>query len=703
MATIAELRSRSETLFTDLLRAHTIPPSPARAQRRRGVAARPAIPADPGPSPFNWFDPAQAIAATTMALRLAALAASKKRVNDGLGLALDHAEAERARVAPEQVRQGLALFVTHDQRGRRLIKPRAVVAAPTLFPRSPRAVARRHGVSIGGAAPQLDYWREDALANEHHQHWHEVYPYSGLPPSDFTNWVTTTPKTTLVQILTALDSTRNWTQILNGLTTERIAGLFADVAGSDAVSLLPADLYRKLFRLNDRQGELFFYMHAQMLARYDAELLSNGLQRVKPFGPPEWPQPIPEGHNPIGLAGFFRRNANVRLSAGAVSALTTRENEILQALTAKKLRGVGVATLAIDRTRLGEAVESTVAQLRDTDPGRYGGLHNAGHGFIAQLSAGGPGVMTSTVTAIRDQVFWRWHKHIDDLNSKWQDTLAPYPFTDAPAVIMRNDLTAANAGPWSSPDIILCRTADLPTTGDLRVLGEQLFGGPKWGADFTAATATAPGQTLTTVSELRTAMATRTVAGAPVTYLTHTPFSYFLRIENKATTKRTITVRIFLAPAESAADRRAWIEMDKFLAEIPARKKVVLYRSDTESAIVKRPAEMNPGTVQPGGGNPNENAYCDCGWPYTLLLPRGTASGMSYRLMVICTDAAIDKVAAPDHCGSMSYCGAVDRYPDTRDMGYPFSRPFGAGPSALLDALVALPSASARTVTIRHG
>ena len=51
----------------------------------------------------------------------------------------------------------------------------------------------------------------------------------------------------------------------------------------------------------------------------------------------------------------------------------------------------------------------------------------------------------------------------------------------------------------------------------------------------------------------------------------------------------------------------------------------------------------------------------------------------------------------------MSFCGAVDRYPDTRDMGYPFARPF-AGPAAnaVRDAIVALPNAAARTVTIRH-
>ena len=77
---------------------------------------------------------------------------------------------------------------------------------------------------------------------------------------------------------------------------------------------------------------------------------------------------------------------------------------------------------------------------------------------------------------------------------------------------------------------------------------------------------------------------------------------------------------------------------------------------------------------------------------------------MSYRLMVMCTDGAIDEVPAPDHCGSMSYCGSVDRYPDTRDMGYPFARPFAtSGTASIRDTILRLPFAAARSVSIRHG
>lgn len=75
-----------------------------------------------------------------------------------------------------------------------------------------------------GSDPEqkLWYFREDILVNSHHFHWHVVFPTCS--PKD--------PK---------------------------------------------APGYR------DRRGELFFYMHHSMIARYDAERLCNGLPRVRKF------------------------------------------------------------------------------------------------------------------------------------------------------------------------------------------------------------------------------------------------------------------------------------------------------------------------------------------------------------------------------------------------------------------------------------
>lgn len=679
MATVDELRDRSGTLFTELLKAQTA--------------------AEPPERQFSWFDMDDAVAAATLSFRLAALAASGKTVEEGLSAALDQADQERQTMRPEEVQIGLALFVTHNHEGRRLAKPRTVAAAPELFT-PPRVRGSAPAISLGGLSPGLDYWREDVLANEHHQHWHEVYPFTGLPPRSFADWLAEHTTDEFVEILEMLAPDQEWSDIVPPLTPEELAGLFAQVLG--AAGDLPREVYTKLFRLNDRQGELFFYMHGQMLARYDAELLSNDLARVEPFGPDEWDDPIAAGHDPIEIDGFGRREENESLPQQAGTRLQALWDEIDEALTARQLRALdGQSQVPIDRTNLGEAVEAAVPQLRSLAEDAYGGIHGAGHVFIARLGAPVLGVMASTVTAIRDPVFWQWHKAIDNLNARWQDELDPYPFDDAPAVLVRNALDPNEDTPWTSPDIILCRTSDLPDGTDPAQLGTQLFGGPNWDTEFTSAQASAGGTSLQTVDELTTTMATVNFGGAPRRFLTHEPFSYFLRIENTTQNPLGVTIRIFLVPADLAADRRAWMEMDKFLADLAPGKQVV-YRPDTESSIVKRPAETSPAAVIPGGEDPDERSYCDCGWPYTLLLPRGKPDGMPFRLLVLATDAALDGVEHPEHCGSMSYCGAVDRYPDARDMGYPFSRPFGPAASAISDRLVALDSAAARTVTIRH-
>jgi hypothetical protein len=45
---------------------------------------------------------------------------------------------------------------------------------------------------------------------------------------------------------------------------------------------LSARAFGTLFHLNDRQGELFFYMHQQMFARYNTERLAHDLARSSP-------------------------------------------------------------------------------------------------------------------------------------------------------------------------------------------------------------------------------------------------------------------------------------------------------------------------------------------------------------------------------------------------------------------------------------
>ena len=707
MASMKDLQDASRKLFTELL-----------------VAQQPGSESSPLPSKtarFSWFANEEATDAALLSLRLSAASETKKGTAAALGATLALVDEERAVGDPELIRQGFALFVTHNDRGRSLAKPRTIRAAPGLFT-APRVKRVGRALSIGGLSPTLDYWREDMLANEHHQHWHEVYPFTGRPPSSFGQWVGTVSAADKVKLLNVMKPGGNWQAKVAGASATQVAAFFAGALDPQGrrnlldnffgqvppAEQLPRALLRKILILNDRHGELFFYMHRQMLARYDAELLSHQLARVAPFKPTAWNQPIPEGYDPEGLTAgqrpFTTRKANRALPAQLVQLLKSLQSGVDGALRTGIVHSVDGSEpdRPIAANSLGEFVEEQ--------------LHNTGHGLIASLSepiprgrpgAGNPnGVMNNPMAAIRDQVFWRWHKQIDDLGAKWQDTLAPATFNDVPAALIRDQL-AGQPAPWASPDIVLVRTADLPanrTAVQLQQLGQAMFGGAKWDTDFTAAPAQSGNTSLTTASELVTFVDTATLSnGRTVKFLSHEPFTYFIRVENTSARRLDVTARIFMVPSTTAQDRRAWIEMDKFTSTLQPHERAVLGRSDRDSSVIKRPAETSPVAIdsRPASAEPS---YCDCGWPYTLLLPRGTAGpGMQFRLMVMFTDAATDRVVQPGPCGSMSFCGARDRYPDTREMGYPFARPFAGTPAtAIRDFVLGQSSAAARTVTIRH-
>jgi hypothetical protein len=194
----------------------------------------------------------------------------------------------------------------------------------------------------------------------------------------------------------------------------------------------------------------------------------------------------------------------------------------------------------------------------------------------------------------------------------------------------------------------------------------------------------------------------------PIRYLACDDFRYGLVIGNDSGTAQTAAVRVFLAPDAYAEDRSAWIELDRFKIRVPDGGATVRRRSD-ESAVarkpVKRAADLGP-TSEPGSVTGGDD-WCDCGWPYTVLLPKGTESGTGFKLAVFLT--AGDDLDLPpegevepvgEHCSSISYCGLKGKgYPDSRPMGYPFCRPF---PDTITDVIANGPASALRDFTIVH-
>ncbi len=596
----------------------------------------------------------------------------------GLQAVLDEAVQATDTEDPELVRHALMVFITHHPRGSTLrIRPIEQRAPLMILPSSPPIETFLAPAAPGQPTESLLNWfREDPKVNEHHEHWHVVYPGFGVPdPSN------------------------------------------------------PGMRHTK-----DRQGELFIYMHQQMIARYDTERLAVGLAPVTPLD--DYAEMIQENYDPSPhletrtsgssmLFPFSARPSGEQMGDlgqpgtqgfEGVSDLKQWGDNLLQAAISGRFQDGTTVTPHL----LGSAIE---ASIDSDDSNTYGDHHNSGHIFLAYINdpadAGSendvPGVMSQTRTAVRDPIFYRWHKHIDNISSRWQEQQPPNNFADAPPVLIRKGLNgAAAANANQSPDIILCfkdaiQSGSDDTDAAWQSFGETNFGGANWNIDFSSSSSPA------TTNQLQTMMRNRRFtfleddrATVTIQYLYPREFFYFLRVENQDTQARDVTARIFLVAQSVAGDRSKWIEMDKFRHSLNASEKTVIFRRADVSSVIRKPAVKtlapieipvaNPRTGGPDSGAP-EN-YCDCGWPYNLLLPRGTRDGMGFRLLVMLTDWTIDQVPDDSTCGSMSYCGAKDRYPDSRAMGYPFDRPSPSN-SSIAQVIATQQNMAARDITIK--
>lgn len=617
--------------------------------RTRSLHSAPTISPAGNQLPFSPFDAARADEMRRLFGVVQGLAASAAEELEGLDRALAALEAAAGVYGHDLVRQALLLFVTHDPRGRKL-------PLPTYFERHPHLMHRFSGVvgaSSDGVEALLDDWREDPFFNEHHEHWHVVY------------------------------------------------------GGGQ----------------KDRQGELFFYMHQQMLARYETERACRGAPALAPLV--DYVSPMPESFTPDNIdpnnASFEPRPANhawvghpqVGLPDDLARGKAAFDDAVdkMELTSATTGASVDLSASSYDEyiarfNVLGGTIEPNAHGVSGA-PGR--GLHGQGHMVISTSplgwSANGRpilGVMSNPVTSAMDPIFWRWHKMIDNVGFTYQEKLSLLDLDALPASLSVHDVIVCNAAQVGDG-------YDDPARQDeVRAWAETTFGGAHWDEDFSAGAHST--DTLKTYkSTAKFELSDLAAPGVDVTYLDHEDFGYVIRIQNTQAEDRTVTVRVWLCAEDAAENRRRWIEMDTFEASLAASSKSVVYRSARQSSVVKKThgaAAVPPILQTPAGvGDPNPDSsadYCDCGWPYSMLLPRGNGAGMKFRLAVILSEGDIDMQGAAHECGSVSMCGTrANSYPDKKPMGWPYC--FAWPAAGIVPTLDALDQATSRVVTIKFG
>ncbi|OXA59799.1 Phenoloxidase subunit 1 [Folsomia candida] len=435
-----------------------------------------------------------------------------------------------------------------------------------------------------------------------------------------------------------------------------------------------------------RRGELFYMVHHDLLARYSTERLANGLTPVEPA--PlflDWNSVLAEGYNPhltdaISSQFWAPRPANVQLNANTLNRdvgtrlqnLATYRQRIVDLLTtgSVNVNGRFVPLSNADNINiLGDMFEASVFSINPTYYGQPG-LHNDGHFVIASIlgnfPAGSLGVMAHSATAMRDMIFYRIHKGVDNLFSAYKNTfLPPYVLStgDYPLIfdgVRINSVAVQSAAAQSSPN-------RLGTFWNRRQFNLQ------GGLDFNP----------------------NNVNGAPTIsvcakHLDHEEFTYQIQVDNNRNRVTNGFVRIFMAPRYKSLasqerytfneQRGLFFTMDSFIQPLQPGANMITRRSIDSTLTV--PWQSSVQQLRQDVINGRTGAVnCECGFPHHLLLPKGTEEGMAFDLFVMITNADTDFVQGTSQSQfgqcipSHIHCGILGQpYPDAKPLGYPFDR-----------------------------
>lgn len=496
---------------------------------------------------------------------------------------------------PNLVKLALGIFLTHDPEAQKLqVVPPSLKQHKHFVPEKMVPLANPVTGDTLKGVNLLSYFREDYDFNDHHWHWHMVYPFPGI--------------------------------IRDG----------------------------KQQRVIDRQGELFLYMHSQMIARYNAELLSWDLDLLHAWG---YDDVLTFGYTPVpGLRdqfgarppfqGWYVDHSPHLSDSEAPPSRKTMikwKHNLIESIhegffvTKKEDGSRGQLKMTPENACnwVGIIVEAENHPLQEVSPGEfidrelYGSIHNQGHEKFAEIgyheytSPENPmGVMTSNIGSPRDPCFWLWHRQIDDFRQ------------------MIVNKYSHSLDEFQPSEVKITNLKIIPDNPDTKTPegGITTFLGPP---DLHLNEADAK--------------------------LNHEPYRWEITIESTdvnpsdESNPKYFTVRLFIAPAELIDDQRSWIEMDKFTHKF-ASPQDKIKRKDVESSVARK-------TTKPGE---KLFPWCLCGWPQSMMLPVGKPGGVPYVAFAMLTD---DKLVPDKITQAVSFCGAKDhKYPDPRGMGYPFNK-----------------------------
>nr|CUH82791.1 hemocyanin 1 [Argulus foliaceus] len=425
----------------------------------------------------------------------------------------------------------------------------------------------------------------------------------------------------------------------------------------------------------DRKGELFYYMHHQLTARFDAERLSNHLPIVEPL---DWETPIKEGFSPRTTyrkeGEFPSRPDDMHfhdlpfLTRRDMTNFEFRVRDAIAHGYAVDDHGHKVPLNETDGINvLGAMIESSEHSVNKHF---YGALHNYGHVMLGKVTDPDgkfglpPSVMEHFETATRDPAFFRLHKYIDSLFKEHKDFLHEYTEAEIglPGVHVEDiKITDVERADHPNELVTFFDHFDIHLDNALYHKADQKD----------------------------------TDIKAEGVHLNHDDFTYTFTI--KSDSAHTAAVRIFMAPKydsndeEIDLDHQRWmmIEMDKFVVHLKSGVNKVERSSKQSSVTAADPVHFHDllketdEAIKKKDDKYFHHDHRHCGIPQRLLLPKGTELGMEFDLYVVVSDYTHEpdkEDLDSEFGGTHSYCGRLGgKYPDDHAMGFPFDRPIHDG------------------------
>lgn len=415
---------------------------------------------------------------------------------------------------------------------------------------------------------------------------------------------------------------------------------------------------------SDRRGEVFWYSHEQLLARYLLERVGNDLYEMEKF---TFERPNIVGYSP-NLRYKNGKDFPVRPEHLKLHNIDLVDVDLVKDFERRIRDSIDLGYIIVqDGSKvpltteqgmdfIGRLIEETMEKI---NPRYYGSLYNLLLNLVGHIVDPvhehnvAPSVMEHFETMLRDPMYYRLFQRINNLFIRYKKTLPVYTKDDLmfPGVKIESLEVDKLMTYFENFDIDITNAVDVNKIEEDRLL--------------------------------------RIVARQP--RLNHKDFTYRVNVNSDKATK--VMVRVFLGPKLDVTGRemtleeqqRYMIEIDRFPYDVQSGKTTIERNSKDSTATVrdlmsfrslyKKVEDAIHGKVP---FNIDENMR-QCGFPDRLLLPKGKTYGMQYKMFVMVTPfegKTSDKKEEIRAFQSIITCGIMGnlKYPDTYPMGYPFDR-----------------------------